>query len=198
MLRSKSIKGRLIATVVISQALLAAGLLFAGVFYTHRRLVSALDAGLQARAMSVAALVRYTEDATGNIYFDDSLVPPSLDRDHPDFFEVWAERSGLLTRSRNLPAGLEIPAGPDHHWNLSLANVPHRVARVSHVPVLDREAIGKNGNRLRRIAGYHLQRGLEFLRSFGRDIVDCDPEFAASRFGNATFEVSPGMLGVAD
>lgn len=39
-MRSKSIKGRLIATVVISQALLAAGLLFAGVFYTRRRLVS--------------------------------------------------------------------------------------------------------------------------------------------------------------
>src|SRR2546422_2422679 len=99
MLRSKSIKGRLIATVVISQALLAAGLLFAGVFYTHRRLVAALDAGLQARAMSVAALVRYTEDASGNLYFDDSLVPRSLDPDHPDFFEVWTERSGLLTRS---------------------------------------------------------------------------------------------------
>src|SRR5437879_12279183 len=79
MLRSKSIKGRLIATVVISQALLAAGLLFAGVFYTHRRLVAALDAGLQARAMSVAALVRYTEDASGNLYFDDSLVPRSLE-----------------------------------------------------------------------------------------------------------------------
>src|SRR5256885_10294144 len=60
-------------------------------------------------------------------------------RDHPDFFEVWAERSGLLTLSPNWPAGLEIPAGPDHHWNLTLANVPHRVARASHVPVLDRE-----------------------------------------------------------
>ena len=51
MLRSKSIKGRLIATVVISQALLAAGLLFAGVFYTHRRLISTLNASSQARAM---------------------------------------------------------------------------------------------------------------------------------------------------
>src|SRR5438445_748677 len=50
MLSSKSIKGRLIATVVISQALLAAGLLFAGVFYTRRRLVATLDAALQSRA----------------------------------------------------------------------------------------------------------------------------------------------------
>jgi len=139
MLRSKSIKGRLIATVVVSQALLAAGLLFAGVFYTRRRLVSTLDAGLQARAMSVAALVRYTEDASGNVYFDDSLMPRSLDPDHPDFFAVWTERSGLLTRSSNWPAGLEIPAGPDLHWDLTWAHVTYRVWRISHVPVLDRE-----------------------------------------------------------
>ena len=139
MLGSKSIKGRLIATVVISQAVLAAGLLFAGVYYTRRRLVSALNASLQARAMSVAALVRYTEDASGNVYFDNSLMPRSLDPDHPDFFAVWTERSGLLTRSSNWPAGLEIPAGPDHHWNFTWEHVPYRVLRVSHVPVLDRE-----------------------------------------------------------
>ena len=139
MLLSKSIKARLIATVVISQALLAAGLLFAGVFYTHRRLVATLDAALQSRAMSVAALVRYTEDASGNLYFDDSLMPRALDPAHPDLFEVWTERSGLLTRSSNWPAGLEISAGPDHHWNLTWDRVPYRVTRVSHVPVLDRE-----------------------------------------------------------
>ena len=128
MLRSKSIKGRLIATVVISQALLAAGLLFAGVYYTHRRLISTLDAGLQARAMSVAALVRYTEDASGNVYFDDTLMPRSLDPDHPDFFEVWTERSGLLTRSSNWPMGLEIPGGPDRHWSLTWGHVPYRIS----------------------------------------------------------------------
>src|SRR5207302_11163858 len=101
MLRRKSIKGRLIATVVISQALLAAGLLFAGVFYTHRRLVAALDAGLQARAMSVAALARYTEYASRNLYFDDSLVLRSLDPDPSDFIDVCTDSSGHPTRSPN-------------------------------------------------------------------------------------------------
>ena len=56
---SGSIRARLIAIVILSQMLLAAGLLFTGVFYTHQRLLSTLDAGMQARAMSVAALVRY-------------------------------------------------------------------------------------------------------------------------------------------
>jgi hypothetical protein len=54
-----SIKARLITIVVLSQTLLAAGLLLTGIFYTHQRLLSTLDAGMQARAMSLAALVRY-------------------------------------------------------------------------------------------------------------------------------------------
>ena len=134
-----SIKARLITIVVLSQALLAAGLLFSGIFYTRQRLLSTLDAGMQARAMSVAALVRYSEDASGNVYFDDSLIPPSLDPAHPDLFAVWAERSGLLTRSANWPAGLEMPPSGPNHWRFKFAHVHYRGLRVSRVPVLDRE-----------------------------------------------------------
>src|ERR1700680_2342280 len=79
-------KARLIAIVVLSQSLLAAGLLFTGIFYTHQRLLSTLDAGMQARAMSVAALVRYAEDASGNVYLDETFMPSSLDPAHPDLF----------------------------------------------------------------------------------------------------------------
>ena len=38
----RSIQNRLIVTVIFSQALLAAGLLVAGIYYTHRRLLSTL------------------------------------------------------------------------------------------------------------------------------------------------------------
>ena len=134
-----SIKARLITIVVLSQTLLAAGLLFSGIFYTRQRLLSTLDAGMQARAMSVAALVRYSEDASGNVYFDNSLMPSSLDPAHPDLFAVWAERSGLLTRSSNWPAGLEIPPTGPGHWKSKFARVHYRGLRVSQVPVLDRE-----------------------------------------------------------
>jgi len=134
-----SIKARLITIVVLSQALLAAGLLFSGIFYTRQRLLSTLDAGMQARAMSVAALVRYSEDASGNVYFDDSLMPSSLDPAHPDLFAVWAERSGLLTHSANWPAGLEMSASGPNHWRFKFAHVHYRGLRVSRVPVLDRE-----------------------------------------------------------
>src|SRR5689334_13373107 len=106
----KSIRRRLILTVVISQALLAVGLLCAGVFYTYRRLLSTLDASMQARAMSVAALVRYTEDATGNVYFDDTLMPGPIDPEHPDMFAVSTERTGLLASSDNWPKNLKVPS----------------------------------------------------------------------------------------
>jgi signal transduction histidine kinase len=134
-----SIKARLITIVVLSQTLLAAGLLFTGVFYTRRQLLSTLDAGMQARAMSVAALVRYEEDASGKVYFDDTLMPSSLDPAHPDLFAVWTERSGLLTRSANWPAGLEIPPTGSDRWKLRINHVHYRGLRVFQVPVLDRE-----------------------------------------------------------
>lgn len=144
-MRQNSIQRRLIAIVLLSQALLAAGLLLTGIFYTRRRLLSTLDAGMQAQAMSVAALVRYTEDASGNVYFDDSLVPPSLDPSHPDIFAVWTERSGLLTRSTNWPTGLDIPPGDRNHWDFRWGKVRYRGLRVFRVPVLDRE----EGNKFR-------------------------------------------------
>lgn len=134
-----SIRGRLIATVVLSQTLLAAGLLFAGVYYTHRRLLMTLDAGMQARAMSVAALVRYTEDASGNVYFDNTLMPQSLDPSHPDLFAVWTQRSGLLTRSGNWPSGLEIPPTGARYWDFAWHDIPYRALRATQLPVLDRE-----------------------------------------------------------
>jgi heavy metal sensor kinase len=74
------------------------------------------------------------------VYFDDTLMPKSLDPGHPDLFAVWAERSGLLTRSQNWPAGLEIsPTGRKSRWKFPWAGTWYRALRVSRVPVLDRE-----------------------------------------------------------
>ena len=138
-MRRNSIQRRLVATVILSQVLLAAGLLFAGIYYTRRRLLSTLDAAMQARAMSIAALVRYTEDASGNVYFDDTLMPPSLDPAHPDAFAVWAERSGLLLHSSNWPEGVNLEHSSGERQTFTRGGIRYRVFRVSGVPVLDRE-----------------------------------------------------------
>jgi heavy metal sensor kinase len=138
-MRQTSIRKQLIAIVVLSQALLAAGLLLTGIYYTEWRLFSTLDAAMQAHAMSVAALVRYTEDSSGNVYFDDSLIPPSIDPSHPDLFAIWTEKSGLLVRSRNWPQALDISPQGKTHWRFKWAHIRYRGLRVFHTPVLDRE-----------------------------------------------------------
>jgi signal transduction histidine kinase len=137
-----SIEGRLIAIVVLSQTLLAAGLLVTGILYTHRQMLSTLDNHILAHATSVAALVRYTEAANGSLYFDDSLVPPSVDPSHPDWYAVWTEQSRRLTRSANWPAAFDTPLdGPDH-WSFKCDNIGYRGLRLFRVPVLDREEGG--------------------------------------------------------
>jgi signal transduction histidine kinase len=138
-MRRISIQEWLIATVVLSQLLLASFLLSAGISYVHRRLLGTLDAGVQSRAMTVAALVRYTEDGSGDVDFDYSLLPQSIDPDHPDLFAVWAEHSGLVARSSNWPHELEIsPSESRARWTLYSAGVPYRTFRVTQVPIMER------------------------------------------------------------
>ncbi len=138
-MRRDSIQRRLIATVVLSQAILTVGLMVTGVVATYWRLLATLDTGMQAHAVSVAVLVRYTDDATGNVYFDNSLLPESIDPNHPDQFKVWADRSGLLARSEDWPEGLPLEPGGNEHWNFTWAGVPYHALRITHVPILDRE-----------------------------------------------------------
>jgi signal transduction histidine kinase len=138
-MRRDSIQRRLIVTVVLSQAILTVGLMVTGVLVTYWRLLATLDTGMQAHAMSVAVLVRYTEDSSGNVYFDNSLLPESIDPNHPDQFTVWADRTGMLARSEDWPDGLPLQPGPNQHWNFTWAGVPYHALRISHVPILDRE-----------------------------------------------------------
>ncbi len=138
-MRRDSIQRRLIASVLLSQIILTAGLVIIGVVVTYERLISTLDTSMQAHATSVAVLVRYTEDASGHVYFDNSLLPESIDPNHPDQFMVWADRTGFLTRSEDWPDGLQFQPGPSQHWNFTYAGVPYHALRLTHVPILDRE-----------------------------------------------------------
>ncbi len=135
----RSLQRRLLATVILSQALLALGLLLAGIYYTRRRLLSTLDLGIQSRATSVAALVRYAEDDSGNVYFDGRLAPEPLDPEHPDFFAVWTDRSGLIAKSKGWPSGLNLGPSGGRYWRFSYGGIPYRAIRIPQIPILDRE-----------------------------------------------------------
>jgi signal transduction histidine kinase len=136
---TKSIKGHLILTVVLSQLVLAAGLVFTGVFYLRRHLQAALDADLQARAMSIAALVRYAEDGSHNLVFEKSLVPPPLDLSHPDFYEIRKDAT-VLARSSNWPVDLTFDNSRlKAYRSLMSSGLPYRALYLKEVPILDRE-----------------------------------------------------------
>ncbi len=135
---SSSIRKQLVLTIVLSQALLALGLVFTGVFYTHRRLQASLDANLKARAMGIAALVRYPEDSKQGLIFESSLIPPK-DLSSGDLFEITAEGPGLIAQSPGWPQNLDFSPSGKRIQNTKIRGIPYRVLRLTNVPILDRE-----------------------------------------------------------
>ena len=138
----QSIQSRLIAAVVISQLVLALALASFGVWYTRHRMISALDATLKARAMSVAALARYSEDDTStSLIFDSSLVPKPFERKRPDLYQIRVVGQGVVAQSPEWPQNLR-PPGTHSYWGFTFAGEPYRGVWLNDVPILDREKSG--------------------------------------------------------
>lgn len=135
-----SIQRRLIAAVVISQLLLALGVVWVAVYFTRRQLRNAFDEQLNGRAMSIAALVRYSEETHPRLIFEDDLVPPPLEKGHADLYKVLGRDGQLIARSPRWPAAGIVPEQGRQHANLVFDGVPYRAVRLVNVPVLDREA----------------------------------------------------------
>lgn len=139
MLRN-SIRARLIAGVLLAQIVLAIGVVSTGVYYTKRRLRSSLDAALQARAMSIAALVRYPEDNATKLIFDESLVPAPLHSRLPDFYEIRTSDGSLVVHSKSWSNDIRSQSAKNRQfWGFHFGNVPYRAVRLENVPILDRE-----------------------------------------------------------
>jgi len=136
-----SIQRRLIATIVIAQVLLVVGLVDVAVFVTRSRLRDAFDVALQGRAMSIAALVRYDEGEGHRLVFEEELAPPSLGREAPDLFEVFANDHTLIARSHSWPEKRGALPPRSERWIATyLVNgIPYRAMRLERVPVLDTE-----------------------------------------------------------
>lgn len=136
-----SIQRRLIAAIVIAQLVLAIGLVDVAVFVTRSHLRDAFDVALQGRAMSIAALVRYSEGELHNLVFEGDLVPPSLGKDAPDLYEVLADDRPIIARSANWPEkrGVLPPKGERWIATYVVNGIAYRAIRLEHVPVLDTE-----------------------------------------------------------
>jgi signal transduction histidine kinase len=136
-----SIQRRLIAAILISQLVLAIGLIDVAVFVIRGQLRRGFDVALQGRAMSIAALVRYSEDQSHKLYFEGDLVPPPLEPGVPDLYEVFANDHTLIARSPSWPEkhGVLPPRGDRWIATYVVNGVAYRAVRLERIPVLDRE-----------------------------------------------------------
>jgi hypothetical protein len=130
----------LFTAVLVTQLLLTIGVVLVSVVVTRRQLRIAFDAGLHGRAMSVAALVRYSEGPTPMLVFDNEMAPRPLDREHPDVYRILDRNGRVIATSPNWPAGFDpTPRKGKEHWNLRVHGQPYRAVSLANVPVLDRE-----------------------------------------------------------
>ena len=138
-----SIRRRLIASVFATQLILTIALVALATYFTRGQLLAAFDAALHGRAMSVAALIRYSEDGNHELIFDKDLSPPPLDPHHPDFYQIVDESGHVIGASSNWPGTLAGPWKPNRqYWNVTVGGVQYRAVRLDHLPVLDREGTG--------------------------------------------------------
>jgi signal transduction histidine kinase len=135
-----SIRRRLIASVFATQLILTIALVGLATYFTRGQLRAAFDASLHGRAMSVAALIRYSEEGNHELVFDPELSPPSLDPHHPDFYQIVDDSGHAIGASSNWPR--DFSGGPKanrQYWNATVGGIHYRMVRLDHLPVLDRE-----------------------------------------------------------
>jgi heavy metal sensor kinase len=135
-----SIRARLVVGVLLVQFALALGVVSTGVYYTRRRLRSSMDATLQARAMNIAALVRFSESDSTKLIFDESLAAAAFNNQSNDFFELHTSDGALIAHSSNWNPSLQTDNfGHRKFWQLHVGGIRYRAVRLNNVPVLDRE-----------------------------------------------------------
>jgi signal transduction histidine kinase len=131
-----SLRKQIIATVLISQLLLAIGLTVAIVLYSRAQLLSAFNIMLEGRADSVLAVIHDVEDETKALMLDrERLNIPS-----GDLLEVWDENGSLIWRSPNWSgAPAAVIAGKSPTFELSQARSSYRGIVVRKATIFDEE-----------------------------------------------------------
>ncbi|HET9400117.1 MAG TPA: HAMP domain-containing sensor histidine kinase [Candidatus Acidoferrales bacterium] len=131
---------RIAVGVVVLDLALTALLVALGVFVARTELMSSFDNSLQSKAISLRALVRYDEDATGDLIFDSSGLPSSADASHPDAFAIYLSNGQLFAQSpgwSGLPARTRYLNGGFVRYFASGA--PFRGLILRDIEILDRE-----------------------------------------------------------
>ena len=139
-MRKLSITRRLIVSIVLTQLVLTGAVVTLATYLTEWQLRNAFDAALHGRAMSIAALVRFSEEEPPRLIFDNSMVPPPLDNGHRDLYEIVGADGRLITKSADWKSDLPLAGGPARSFATArVGDQEYRVIRLKDIPVLDSE-----------------------------------------------------------
>lgn len=142
-MKKLSITRRLIISVVLTQLVLTAGVIVLATYLTKWQLRSAFDSGLHGRAMSLAALVRFSEEEHPRLVFESSQTPPSLHHEQPDMFQILGSNGAVIGQSPKWIDEFASHGNPGQsYWNVHVADKKYRVIRLKDIPVLDSEGPG--------------------------------------------------------
>jgi heavy metal sensor kinase len=135
-----SITRRLIVSVLLTQVVLTGAVVVLATYLTKWQLRKAFDSELHGRAMSVAALVRFSEDQHPRLIFDSTLMPPPMDRERHDMYDIIAKDGKIIGQSPTWSDKVSSATMLDRsYWTAHVANEQYRVIRLKDIPVLDSE-----------------------------------------------------------
>jgi signal transduction histidine kinase len=135
-----SLKKRLIFAVVLSQILLAIGLVFVGTSLSRHSIQRAFDVYLEGRAQSVAAIVYYPDDGRPGLLFNDAKVPASSQHGHPEMFMVRSNHGDFEKHTPGFDPHVfdGIPPGT-RFWDFTMHGNRFRAIVLRDVAVQDTE-----------------------------------------------------------
>lgn len=139
-MRKFSLKNRLVFAVIVSQLLLAVGLVLVGTSFSRHYIQRAFDVYLQGRAESIAAIVYYPDDGRPGLMFNDAKVPPASQHGHPEVFLVRSDRGNFERHTPGFDPHVldEIPPGVNF-WNYQANGTHFRAIVLRNVAVQDTE-----------------------------------------------------------
>ena len=140
-MRSFSIKRRIVVAVVASELVLVIGLLVLTASVMRSHAIRSFDTALRGRALSVAALVRYSESPHPDLIFDSAHLPREATEETPDLFHIERQDGRVLANSQQSGSAW-MSARKGEVWDFSFRGEPYRGVHLRDVPVLDSEEEG--------------------------------------------------------
>lgn len=137
-MKTFSIKRRLVFGVVVTELFLVAALLILATSIIRRHATQSFDAVLYGRAMSIAALVRFSEGPQEQLEFDKSLLPRTSAVEVPDLYYIESSDGKRLAASPS-EAFYRLTLENSGSWDFELHGIPYRAIQLKNLPVLDKE-----------------------------------------------------------